>query len=230
MKKTYTPIDPKPLSKTVTVLVYVQIAATALYVGSAMIAVSLYGRPSTSDWNAPVTTPYEDVTGLPAAAYFLIWVIAGFFSLKWIYRVNRNAHAFARGLSVSPPWAVGWFFVPIAFLFKPYEAMSQAWRASERPEAWRTAKVPSFMPWWWGTFIAGTVVGNVGGWAAMAGGLADATASETATMLSLIIGIPSDLLFLRLVRRLSDLQLSQMTFGADAPHPEPAPMVLEGGA
>jgi hypothetical protein len=41
----------------------------------------------------------------------------------WIYRANANAHALGGDLSVSPGWAVGWFFVPIACLFKPYLAM-----------------------------------------------------------------------------------------------------------
>jgi hypothetical protein len=46
-------------------------------------------------------------TGLARLPLILITIITGFIVLKWIYRANRNAHAFGRGLKSDPPWAVG---------------------------------------------------------------------------------------------------------------------------
>ena len=46
----------------------------------------------------------------------LTYIAAGF----WIFNAACNARAFgAKGLQISPGWAVGWYFVPIMWLFKP---------------------------------------------------------------------------------------------------------------
>src|SRR5260221_8716711 len=43
---------------------------------------------------------------------------------KWIVRANRNVRALgATDLLMTPGWVVGFFFIPIANLWKPYQAM-----------------------------------------------------------------------------------------------------------
>ncbi|RYY09693.1 MAG: DUF4328 domain-containing protein, partial [Alphaproteobacteria bacterium] len=54
----------------------------------------------------------------------------------WIYRVNANAHSFADGLTITPGWNVGWFFVPIANLWKPFEGIKEVWQAGVDPAEW----------------------------------------------------------------------------------------------
>jgi hypothetical protein len=49
----------------------------------------------------------------------------------WIYRASRNL----RSLGVekqrfSPAWAVGWWFVPIMFWFRPYQVAAEIWKSS----------------------------------------------------------------------------------------------------
>ena len=46
-------------------------------------------------------------------------------------RANRNARAFGAPMSNSPGWAAGWFFVPVAFWWKPYYAMKEIWQGSD---------------------------------------------------------------------------------------------------
>ena len=46
-------------------------------------------------------------------------------------RANRNARAFGSSMSISPGWAAGWFFVPIANLWMPYQAMKEIWQGSD---------------------------------------------------------------------------------------------------
>jgi len=67
----------------------------------------------------------------------------------WLYRASLNAHALAGGLTISPAWAVGWYFVPVANLWKPYQAVAEIWRASTVSEAWRTVAVPRMLLVWW---------------------------------------------------------------------------------
>lgn len=65
------------------------------------------------------------------------------------------------GLRHSPGWAVGWWFVPIVNLWKPFRAMSELARASDEPDRWRTARRPWMLTAWWLTWIAGTSITRV---------------------------------------------------------------------
>jgi hypothetical protein len=71
-------------------------------------------------------------------------------------RANRNARSFgARGLEFTPRWAAGFFFVPVASLWKPYQAMKEIWQASDPAPggAWQGAAVSALLPAWWATYI-----------------------------------------------------------------------------
>lgn len=109
---------------------------------------------------------YPDESGLSlitAGARILMLVVTlvtAFIVLKWIYRANRNAHALGRGLDSNPPWAVGWFFIPVAFLWKPFEAMEETWKVSHRPEGWKSQRTPGLLRLWWGFWLVGTIAGN----------------------------------------------------------------------
>lgn len=48
-----------------------------------------------------------------------------FFSI-FTFRAMKNLHVWgARNAEMSAGWAVGWYFIPIANLFKPYQGMDQ---------------------------------------------------------------------------------------------------------
>ena len=50
----------------------------------------------------------------------------------WIHRAYKNLYSFGSlGLRFSPGWSIGWFFVPIASLFRPYQVMSEIGSNSE---------------------------------------------------------------------------------------------------
>lgn len=205
--KTYTSLDPMRLGRALVTVVYVQIATE--------IVLSLaYGYAMTPQGQAVID---EDLrasdlgVGLSSLAYLLAYLIGGFLALKWIYRVNRNAHAFARGLTISPPWAVGWFFVPIASLWKPYEAISEAWQATERPTAWRTARKPGFLGWWWGAWLISNLLGSLSN--AVSRATDDVGLNSGAIILAMPASIVADVLFIRLVTQLSRLQQAQINFG-----------------
>jgi hypothetical protein len=76
----------------------------------------------------------------------------------WTYRVNANLHALgAANLRFSPGWAVGWYFVPVANLWKPYQVMSEIWRASRNPSGWQYDASSSIVGWWWFWWIVSNV-------------------------------------------------------------------------
>ncbi len=88
------------------------------------------------------------VTGMP------IWLITAVLVLIWIHRANHNARQLgAADMRFTRGWAVGWYFVPIAWFWKPYQVMSEIWRTSRNPSYWREQPVSLLLPWWWALWI-----------------------------------------------------------------------------
>ncbi len=90
-----------------------------------------------------------------AVLYMIVFVISGVLILKWIHRANYNARQLgATAMKFTPGWSVGWFFVPIFSLWKPYQAMAEIWRASDSPDDPSQAGQNSILAWWWGAWLA----------------------------------------------------------------------------
>ena len=56
------------------------------------------------------------------------------------------------GMRYSPGWAVGWWFIPVAWWVMPFRTMRELWLASG-PEAgaadWGTHRLTPLIPLWW---------------------------------------------------------------------------------
>lgn len=91
-------------------------------------------------------------------------IVIGTFVLfgVWIHRTDSNVHALgATGLRFTPGWAVGWYFVPVANLWKPYQAMSEIWRASKNPAGWQSESAGGLLRWWWFWWLVSTFGDNI---------------------------------------------------------------------
>lgn len=202
------------------VLVTIGLVINVLVHGASLGVVMIYGA-------AAAYSDAEAATG-PAALKALLDVASGLAVLicvpvvLWIVRVCRNARLFRPGLKTSPFGAVGWYLVPFASLYKPYESMSEIWSAST--PAGESAK-GRILNWWWGLFLVSNVFvrvggaigqGNPGAWP-MFEGAAD------------LLIIASSVVFLTLVLRLSRMQaVKHRTWdNADVFGPAVVPGVLE---
>jgi hypothetical protein len=74
--------------------------------------------------------------------------------LIWIYRANLNCHGFgAQGMKFSPGWSVGYFFIPIANLYRPYQIMKEIWKVSKNPSNWQNEMESPLVGWWWALWL-----------------------------------------------------------------------------
>ncbi len=56
--------------------------------------------------------------------------------LIWVHGVYKNLYAFPDvSPSTTPGWAVGYFFVPIVGLYKPYQLLDEVWQSSDPNES-----------------------------------------------------------------------------------------------
>ena len=131
---------------------------------------------------------------------------------RWIHLANSNARALgARKMAFTPGGAVGWYFVPIANLWKPYQAMREIWKASAGPLGWQRRPVSALLPCWWLLAIAGPSTAGWVTWAVDKGmdGIDENAAEHMGEAVSLGVLIPASLLLFIIIGRVHDMQMTQ---------------------
>ena len=138
--------DPTRLTNWTRGFLYASIAAALLGMWSS--ARALPGGVGEAELDTGLRAILWVFTGLPVPLITAILV------LTWIHRANHNARRLgAIDMHFTPGWAIGWYFVPIAWFWKPYQAMTEIWRASRNPSDWRGEPVSPLLPWWWVLWI-----------------------------------------------------------------------------
>jgi hypothetical protein len=101
--------------------------------------------------------------GLTYLAYTLVFVVSIVLVGLWIHRAHANLReSGADGLEFTPGWAVGWYFVPIMSLWKPFQAMREIWQASAAPGNWQSVQTPPLLGWWWALYLGANILGQIG--------------------------------------------------------------------
>lgn len=100
----------------------------------------------------------SDVLALATLALMIMCVVA---VGMWTYRASANAHAISNEMTISPGWAVGWYFVPFMNLVRPYQGMREIWLASHFRGNWHGEPAPGLLGWWWGLWLVTNILGNI---------------------------------------------------------------------
>lgn len=96
------------------------------------------------------------------AGYTIAFILSVVFVAMWIHRAHANLRAAnLDGLEFTPGWAVGWYFIPIANLFKPFQAMRELWNASTGAEYRLEGVAPTEVKLWWACWIISNLASNV---------------------------------------------------------------------
>lgn len=77
------------------------------------------------------------------------------------FRAVRNLKIFdSKIMETSPGWAVGWYFIPIANLWKPLGVMEQIWEGSHDLIGDDRVR-PNTIVFWWICWIVSNIVSNI---------------------------------------------------------------------
>ncbi|PEQ13749.1 hypothetical protein B2G71_05385 [Novosphingobium sp. PC22D] len=113
------------------------------------------------DFDAAELDRPSTAAGLSLAAYIITMVATTIIVATWIYRAHANLRDAGIGdLKFSPGWAVGWYFIPIANLFKPFQAMRELREASLTGRPGNGGTDSGNLPVWWGAWIVGSMASN----------------------------------------------------------------------
>ncbi|GHS88497.1 hypothetical protein FACS189487_06900 [Campylobacterota bacterium] len=208
-------IDPTVLTNWVRWFLYLYITITVISIFS-----DLSERQLLNDFQRGVYTTEASIVaaaeandarqGVIGLIYLGIWLVLGVLVLKWIYRANFNARQLgASNMKFTPGWSVGWYFIPIACLWKPYQAMREIWCASSNPQNWQKQDVSSLLGWWWFLWVVSAVLGTILFRMTMnAEELYELLATNTLGLFAGVVEIPLTLVMLAIVNRIYAMQMS----------------------
>jgi hypothetical protein len=150
--------------------------------------------------------------------------------LMWLFRIYKNLPAVGAGSTeFTPGWAVGWWFIPLANLIKPFQAVRDAWLESDpdfEPESQIFSQVkggaPTYMVFWWGFWIISNTFSNI----ATRGGseTGDTALDGYLFLIDGVLWVITSALAIHLVRDITARQEHRYTvIGTVAPNGPPPP-------
>jgi len=91
-----------------------------------------------------------------------LWLVTAAAFTRWVGRAQRNLPALgATGLPYAPRQAMAAFLVPGPNLIQPVAVLRGLWNASDPRHpagaAWRHARTPARVLWWWALLVAALV-------------------------------------------------------------------------
>ncbi|MFV7785312.1 DUF4328 domain-containing protein [Shewanella marisflavi] len=158
--------DATRLTTWVRYLLYVQILVALISMGSNYLEYQLLLDYQTGVYQSEAVAiadgeANEQRQFLVGLLHLAVFIVSGIMILKWIYRANFNASQLgATDMNFTPGWSIGFYFVPLLCLWKPYQAMNEIWHASHDPENWSLNNANSAVNLWWLMWIVSNVLGQ----------------------------------------------------------------------
>jgi hypothetical protein len=109
-----------------------------------------------------------EVVSLMAVVALIATIITAIIFMVWVYRAMARARELTPTLTITPGWAVGWFFVPVASLWMPYGVMTEIVEGSGVSAPAYAERTRTLIGWWWGAWIARSLLSLFGAFASRA--------------------------------------------------------------
>lgn len=155
----FTAPSPQPAGKALVVLLVLQIACITAAIFQDVSALPVFSRIRDTIEMGSVWWVW-----LSWFAMICLFLANGVIFLVWLHRSYKNLLALrAEGLTFTPGWAVGWWFIPIMNVFKPYQVVKELWKASDpsfdlkNARSWKEAPSTLLIPFWWAFWLLSTV-------------------------------------------------------------------------
>jgi hypothetical protein len=148
------------------ILLLLWIVTAVVMIFSAQLQISVLQREKIGQMIQPNEAEVvEAIDGLAGLLNLVVRVALIIAFCLWIYQAHKNLTLLGtRGLTYTPGWAVGWFFIPIMQLFRPYQVTQELWKASSQleplrdPFAWQRNSGSGLILAWWLLWVLGDVL------------------------------------------------------------------------
>lgn len=197
-------VDPRRLTRVLIVMLWINLVLDGVSIASDLGQLALLG----GSYSVGAGEANDLRQGIIGIFMMLSFLVTGITFLKWIRRANINCAGFSkRGMEFTPGWSIGWYFIPIASIFKPYQAMREIWQVSHDPRNPHIVESGPLLKSWWGLWLFSGVVGQIS--FRMSSGsdnLDDLKAATVAAIVSSLFGIFLTFAAISLVKRIAAKQ------------------------
>lgn len=142
--------------------------------------------------------------------------------LMWLYRAYRNLHAFGMATEVSPGWVVGYWFIPIVNLFRPYQRVNELLEKSitiaTRFRCNTNLIDPSKAGAWWACYILSGLIGRGADRASLSASSTESLVfAAVLDMASSILGIVAGWFIITIIQSVDEMHESSISAVAHNP-------------
>lgn len=151
------------LSQVLTILLIIYALVSGASILSYYIELKLLNSATTTAISYQTLESNQLRQALVAIGQLVMLIIVAIPFGMFLAQANRNVRALGAkdlNLEYTPGWMVGWFFIPFANFWKPYDAIKQVWTAASTPHA-DPFKMPWFFTIWWTTWISQGIVTTI---------------------------------------------------------------------
>lgn len=195
----------------------------SLLIERSLVLDSIAGRPVSIEEAVASDHRVEAIGGWTLIAL----LVTGVLWCVWQHRAHSNLRAFGRnGLRYTPGWAVGWWFIPFASLWKPLGAMSELWKASEPtddPNAWLRARAWWVLGLWWACWIGGNLLDVVASAMQQESDLSTVASSDIVAVVARLVEIAAAICAVVILRDILGRQRVLAVSSGAVPLPPPLP-------
>lgn len=207
--------DPSRLIVWIKYLLFVQVFMALIAIGSNLMEYQLLtdfqnGVYFSQEMAVADAETNDQRQQIIAISYMALFIVSGFLILKWIYQANQNVRFLgAKNMEFTPGWSIGFYFIPILALWKPYQAMKEIWKASHNPQNWQLEKANLVLGIWWFSWIANSMVGQaVFRMSRRAEEISEIMNVNLISQVSEILSIPLAFVTIYLIKKISNAQLA----------------------
>ena len=148
-------------ARLLTILLLLTAAISGLSAGFEISQIQYFaGTGSDAEINEETRWAHTFIRNALLASRMALYGTIALAFIAWLHRSRINVRAFGcRRFRYSRTWAIIGFFIPILNFFRPYQVVSEVWRASdpravETPVAWIAMPVSRYVAAWWVTLLA----------------------------------------------------------------------------
>jgi Domain of unknown function (DUF4328) len=146
------------LTKRLTALLKITIVVTIVSIIAGMYDYYLYTNVGPDVDLSKNPLPSEEMVGFITLLQLVLAITTAITFFRWVYLTNKNLRALSgEEMEFTPGWSVGWYFIPIFNLFKPYLGMKEIWKVSHK----NPHENYSLVNWWWTLMITSKVIARL---------------------------------------------------------------------
>lgn len=143
--------------KTILVSLLVIDSMMSIFTSGVLNLLDIQQQKSDAYWLTEEPSQLDDIINVASIAHLLLIIVLMILLFVWINRSCKNSWLLdAPRMKTTPGWAVGYYFIPILMLWKPFTSMKEIRSASYGSDT----ALKAIIPLWWTFWLLSSFLNN----------------------------------------------------------------------